>query len=627
MLHERRAGVARGFALGGANARSTPQYFAHTLIERPAWNQYRSMRLLLGVAGAVAFAGALGACAAISGLGAYSTADCPADGCDASVPPGPEAAPEGGVGPGVDASPDADDGDDGAAEDGEPNGGCDAGLLMCEGGCLDPSSATSCGGCDNACGGDAALCASQSEGTTFACASSCPPATPTACNGRCVNTSSDPNNCMTCGYQCSTEVAHAHPVCGDGGCAFACDSSYTYCGTVCVDFMNDSVNCGGCGPTHVCASGTTCVSGVCTSLDGGSDAAGPPPCPDGGCPNSTPTGFSCPFGHCNGTSGECTSASGCFCSSDTLCASKKCVKVTGENDVSCGSTGCTGSGGRDGFDCELASPGIPSLATGSTYSCPANSGYKNTTLTCDPTHTNCYCTADAECPSGKCIPSSNNGNCSGCSGTGTADFRGCEPIAAIGNCPIYIGCNMGVCSYPVCYCLADSQCGSGRCIPSAHNGNCSGCTGTGTDDGHGCEPAPSSVACMGIGGTMCITTLTPPPVANSGKTACLCVADSNCPSGKCVNADSQCTGTCTGSAPMDSEDCETATSIANAWSCSIGNCSNVTSPSGSCTAGGVPSWCTSDSQCPSGTQCASWAGCASGACTGSGTANAFHCAP
>ena len=540
------------------------------------------MRLLSGALGAVALATVLGSCAAISGLNGYSACT---DDCDASLQAASDGAADSGVGPGADAPAN----DDGGA-DGELDGGCAEGFLICEAGCLDPSSPSSCGGCDVACGDEAPVCA-ESDAGSFACATTCPSSSPTTCSGRCVNTSTDGANCGGCGAPCT--------------------------GT-CVNSM--------------------CISeGLEAGADGspgsGTDAAGPCPggncpCPASGCPNSTATGFSCPvFGSCNGTSSECTAPGGCFCSNDNQCLSKKCVKVTGENDVSC-ATNCSGSGGRDGFDCELASPGIPTLASGSSYSCPADSGYKNSTLSCDPTHTNCYCTADAQCTSGKCIPSSNNGNCSGCSGTGTADYRGCEPIATIGNCPIYIGCSSNTtCSYPTCYCTSDSVCDSGHCIPSGHNGNCSGCTGTGTDDGHGCEPAPSSVPCAGTGGTMCTTTLTPAPVPNSAKTACLCVADSNCSSGKCVNADSRCTATCSGSGPADSEGCVTATSVANAWSCSMGNCDNVSSPSGKCTAAGAPCWCTSDSQCPSGAQCASWAGCASGSCTGSGTGNAFHCVP
>jgi hypothetical protein len=368
--------------------------------------------------------------------------------------------------------------------------------------------------------------------------------------------------------------------------------------------------------------------------DGGQAETGtsPPdasvPCPAGGCPTSTATSFSsCPFGSCNGsTTSACTTGGGCYCITDSLCLSGKCVKVTGENDQSCGSN-CTGSGSRDGFNCELASPGIPEPAGTSTYSCPADSGYRSSTLTCDPTHTNCYCNADSQCPSGKCVPSTDNGNCSGCSGTGTADYRGCVATTAIPECPIYIGCpGNTTCSYPVCYCTSDAACESGHCIPSGHNGNCSGCTGTGTDDGHGCQPPPSAVACASTGsGSSCTTSLTPTPVLNSGKTACLCVADSDCASHKCVNANSQCTGTCTGSGSADTEDCETATSVPLTWSCSSGNCQDVKSPSGTCSAAGVPCWCTSDAQCPDGARCANWVGCASEACTGSGTGNAFNC--
>jgi hypothetical protein len=466
--------------------------------------------------------------------------------------------------------------------------GCTDGLLACEAGCLDPSVASSCGGCDTACAGGAALCAVGDAGT-YGCARSCPANAPTDCSGTCTDTTMDPKNC--------------------GGCGAACSG------------------------------GEACVDARC-ALDAGLSDAGDSgiACPDGGCPNSMPTGFSCPtIGHCNGATSECTDPGGCFCNNDNQCKSNKCVKVTRENDVSCGGN-CTGSGGRDGFNCALASPGIPSLS-GGTYSCPANSGYGNSTLACDSTQTNCYCTADSQCPSGKCVPSSNNNNCSGCTGTGTPDYRGCQATTAIGSCIIYIGCPANtLCGYPTCYCFDDVACASGHCIPSSHNNNCAPpdagvsaptCTGTGADDGHGCMPAPSSVACVGTGGTMCTTTLTPAPVLNSAKTACLCVADSDCSSGKCVNKDSQCTvaGMCTGSGTADSEDCQTAASVANAWSCSIGNCNNVSSPTGQCTAAGVPCWCTSDSQCPSGTQCAAWSGCASAACTRSGgTSNAFHCA-
>jgi hypothetical protein len=54
----------------------------------------------------------------------------------------------------------------------------------------------------------------------------------------------------------------------------------------------------------------------------------------------------------------------------------------------------------------------------------------------------------------------------------------------------------------------------------------------------------------------CATSLTPAPVCSSTHTACLCVADSNCSSGRCVNTASQCTGTCTGAGTPDVTGCE-----------------------------------------------------------------------
>ncbi len=57
----------------------------------------------------------------------------------------------------------------------------------------------------------------------------------------------------------------------------------------------------------------------------------------------------------------------------------------------------------------------------------------------------------------------------------------------------------------------------------------------------------------------CVTTLSPAPVCNGAHTACLCVADPDCSSGKCSNVNSQCTGTCIGTTTAgtyDTVDCQ-----------------------------------------------------------------------
>ncbi|HLK40582.1 MAG TPA: hypothetical protein VKU41_27710 [Polyangiaceae bacterium] len=55
----------------------------------------------------------------------------------------------------------------------------------------------------------------------------------------------------------------------------------------------------------------------------------------------------------------------------------------------------------------------------------------------------------------------------------------------------------------------------------------------------------------------CATTLAPSPACNAAHTACLCAADSNCPSGRCVDTGGNCAGSCTGSGTPDPIGCET----------------------------------------------------------------------
>jgi hypothetical protein len=64
---------------------------------------------------------------------------------------------------------------------------------------------------------------------------------------------------------------------------------------------------------------------------------------------------------------------------------------------------------------------------------------------------------------------------------------------------------------------------------------------------HGVDPSP------------CSTPLAPAPVLNTAHTACVCVADSNCSSGKCVDM-GQCTGSCTGVGTGDVANCQVVTS-------------------------------------------------------------------
>lgn len=94
------------------------------------------------------------------------------------------------------------------------------------------------------------------------------------CNGTCIPTSQDPQNCGGCGVTCGTGQ-----VCSGGGCASSCLPGTTPCNGACVDIQDDDANCGGC--SMPCPTGKGCVQGQCiTSLGGSTTSActgnGPP---------------------------------------------------------------------------------------------------------------------------------------------------------------------------------------------------------------------------------------------------------------------------------------------------------------------------------------------------------------
>src|SRR5207237_5189537 len=83
------------------------------------------------------------------------------------------------------------------------------------------------------------------------------------CDGKCVDTYSDANNCGACGHVCPAP-AGGSATCS-GSCAQRCDNSYfVVCGNRCVDSHSDVDNCGSCG--HVCsapAGGSVSCFGIC----------------------------------------------------------------------------------------------------------------------------------------------------------------------------------------------------------------------------------------------------------------------------------------------------------------------------------------------------------------------------
>jgi stigma-specific protein Stig1 len=100
------------------------------------------------------------------------------------------------------------------------------------------------------------------------------PAYQDRCDGVCIPTSVDPDNCGGCGVVCGDQQ-----VCTSGGCTDSCPSGWSECGGTCVDIESDSQHCNGC--DHACEDGTGCVQGVCIPSLGGDDL---PMCVGGGPP-------------------------------------------------------------------------------------------------------------------------------------------------------------------------------------------------------------------------------------------------------------------------------------------------------------------------------------------------------
>jgi hypothetical protein len=111
-------------------------------------------------------------------------------------------------------------------------------------------------------------------GTGVAGSGACP-AYQSLCNGACIPTSTDPNNCGGCGVKCMGTQA-----CSGGACAADCLPGLDACAGSCVDRQSDSKNCGTCG--NICPTGKGCVKGGCETAV----AVGPGPstCAGGGPP-------------------------------------------------------------------------------------------------------------------------------------------------------------------------------------------------------------------------------------------------------------------------------------------------------------------------------------------------------
>jgi hypothetical protein len=81
------------------------------------------------------------------------------------------------------------------------------------------------------------------------------------CRSMCLDLSSDPANCGTCGFACASDQ-----MCVSGRCLGACPTGQTRCGQRCVNLQTDRTSCGTC--ERACAAGLVCSEGECAPTCG-----------------------------------------------------------------------------------------------------------------------------------------------------------------------------------------------------------------------------------------------------------------------------------------------------------------------------------------------------------------------
>jgi len=256
---------------------------------------------------------------------------------------------------------------------------CSAGQTACDGTCVDTSTSPSnCGSCGN-------ICSTGQVCDLGSCSDSCSGGK-TNCDGACVDTTSDPTHCGDCATVCGSNDA-----CSGGSCVTSCGAGETQCGASCVDAQTDDQNCGSCG--NACGTGKKCTAGSCvvscttgqTLCDGACVDTSTSQNHCGGCGNACNTGEQCTDGSCKiacpGTQTECSGL--CY---DLLNDDKNCG--------ACGNACNTGEKCGNG-QCALNCPSGQDACGSSCVDLQTNSANCGTCGTA--------CGTNEECSAGKCV--------------------------------------------------------------------------------------------------------------------------------------------------------------------------------------------------------------------------------
>ena len=224
---------------------------------------------------------------------------------------------------------------------------CDA-ANICDGKCVDTQNdPQNCGTCGTVC--DASESCTGGACEKLGCGRGI-----SQCTNKCVDLQNDPANCGKCGKACQ-----AIEVCSKGKCGSSCGNGVSQCGNVCVDMQNDATNCGGCG--IACKEGEVCTKGACTLTCGtgttkcgsacvdvnndpsncsqcGKKCGASEVCTEGACGSSCGSGTEDCSGVCVDTSSDTDNCGACgtACTAGEICQWGECQMVCGGNTVKCG---------------------------------------------------------------------------------------------------------------------------------------------------------------------------------------------------------------------------------------------------------------------------------------------------
>ncbi|MCU0657003.1 MAG: MopE-related protein [Polyangiaceae bacterium] len=464
--------------------------------------------------------------------------------------------------------------------DGEPANGCETNLN---------TNKDNCGTCGNTCNSSNGVATCSGGTCGLSCSSGFGDCDLNAVNGCETNTNTNVNNCGGCGNACSS--VNGTPSCSQGNCAIACLGSFRNCDSNAangceIDTSSDVNNCGTCGNKCNSTNGTaTCDNGVCkiAACNAGF----------GNCDNNAANGCETNTNTANNNCGTCGNVcnaqnGGAICSGGTCGVSScnngfadcdnnvanGCEVVLATNINNCGACGnACSSNNAQSTSCSaskcnpVCNPGFGDCDNLGPNGCETNT--TNNVNNCGGCGIKCVTTnaTGASCSASKCVFQCNpgfadcdNNPANGCETNIASDNSNCGVCGA--SCVVANGagaCQAGVCNVISC------NAGFGNCDNSAANG---------------CETNTtiSTAHCGGCGNACSTENSTP-----------VCTA-SVCGVGSCANGFGNCDGNpgngCETNLNTSNNNCGTCgntcanTANATAMTCSGGGCQVATCATG-----------------------------------------------